>query len=337
MKPAPQILTGRDVPLVRAELVAWLDDPGPDGGPVTWSQGFAPEDADRERRNAGTWATSLRAAELFYVAADMARLAVAAGQALPAYRLHPEEVPSPHGLLLWEEPITDDVPGGETTNAPVIAVTWAVRGSGVRVRTWARREDWLASMAQGDPRAGIRDLTPDEVRAVRARNPQPIVALGESNLPFGVLPGWLANAPEHPEDLSWYELEDHARRESWLEQAERATVVTWLLMGQTLTSRQDVDPPKSGAKFIRRIDPGLLATTRYVQLRHHAHIPQARDESGARTGRDYRHQWIVRGHWRNQFFPSRKTNRPIWIADHPKGPAGAPFLDPDKLVNVLRQ
>lgn len=48
-------------------------------------------------------------------------------------------------------------------------------------------------------------------------------------------------------------------------------------------------------------------------------------------------RWLVRGHWRNHYYPSRKANRPIWIDTHIKGPDGAPILDPDKLVNVLRR
>ncbi|MFS4103813.1 hypothetical protein [Streptomyces sp. PD-S100-1] len=34
---------------------------------------------------------------------------------------------------------------------------------------------------------------------------------------------------------------------------------------------------------------------------------------------------------------ARRAHRPIWIDAHVKGPDGAPLLDPDKLVNVLRR
>ncbi|MDF6042102.1 hypothetical protein LRD69_07970 [Streptomyces sp. JH14] len=45
----------------------------------------------------------------------------------------------------------------------------------------------------------------------------------------------------------------------------------------------------------------------------------------------------MRGHWRNHYYSSRKANRPTWIDQHIKGPDGAPILDPEKLVNLLRR
>jgi hypothetical protein len=331
---AAQAITAPQLPAIRAELVEWLSDPGRGGGPDVWSRGFPnPATVAAERANAGRWAIALRAAELYFAATDMTRLAMAAGEALPVYRLHPEDLPSLQGLLVWEETVTGSTHGGAVTNAPIVAATWTVRGNGVAVRTWARREDWLQFMAEGDPRGGIRDLTPAEVKALRIQQPQPITAMAESYMPFGRIPGWLTSPP--PEGLSLYELEDHVRVSARLEQAERTLVVTWLLMGQSLATASDVEPPRSSTRFIRRIDPDLLAATRYVQLRHRGYAPEAAEGPGA--GRAYRHRWFVRGHWRNHWYPSRQDHRPIWINPHVKGPDGAPLLDPDKLVNILRR
>lgn len=330
-----QDLGPRRLPEIRAELAAWLTDTGPGGGPHTWASGFDEDTAARERASAARWAASLTAADLFFIAADMTRLAVSAGLALPAYRMHPQDLPAPHGLVMWEEPVTGGFHGGEITNAPIIAATWAVRGSGIHVRTWARREDWIAYMAEGDERAGIRPLTPAEVRTLRLQAPQPITAMSEATLPFGVRPGWLTSPP--PEGTTLHQLQDHAQTWGRLEQAERALVVTWLLMGQTLATAQDVQPTKASAKFISRINPALLSTTRYVQLRHKAAVPEARADSDGPTGRSYRHRWMVRGHWRNAWYPSRQDHRPVWIDPHLKGPDGAPILDPGKLVSVLKR
>lgn len=335
MPAASQTLTVRHLPEIRAELVAWLSDPGTGGGPAAWSKGFPQEQADRERRAAAAWAAALRAADLFFVATPMCRLAVSAGLALPSYRLHPEDLPATHGLLLWGEPVTAGVHGGESAGAPIIAASWAVRGNGVDVRTWARREDWLVYMAEGDDQADIRALTPAEVRRLRLEYPQPITAMAQSRLPFGKVPGWLASAPADTEGMSLYEMEDHERTATRLEQAERSLIVTWLLMGQTLASFEDIEPAKGSVKFVRRIDPALLAATRYVQLRHRGYGPESREAGD--SGHARQHRWIVRGHWRNQFYPSRQANRPIWIDPHIKGPDGAPVLDPSKLVNVLRR
>ncbi|MEU0937552.1 hypothetical protein [Embleya sp. NPDC005971] len=333
IKPAPPVLA-RHLPELRADLVAWLRDPGPEGGPAIWARGHEPTLANTERQAADDWARALSIAELFAVNAPMTRLAVAAGAALPAYRLHPEDLPATHGLLAWEEPATDPHEGGNLVGAPIVGISWAVHGGGVHIRTWVHRDDWAHYMAQGDPRAGIRDLTPAETTHIIRTNPAMLVAMSGGYLPFGRIPGWLTS-PDDTTDMSLTELEDLSRSATRQEQAERALVVTWLLMGQTLSTVEDVRAPRASEKRIARIDPNLLGTVRCVQLRHRNAAPVARGEQD--VGRAYRHRWIVRGHWRNQYYASREEHRPIWIDPHTKGPDGAPILDPEKLVNVLRR
>lgn len=52
------------------------------------------------------------------------------------------------------------------------------------------------------------------------------------------------------------------------------------------------------------------------------------------AGREWRHRWVVRGHWRNQWYPSLDDHRPKWIAPYLKGPADAPLLGGDKVTIV---
>ncbi|MDI6521699.1 hypothetical protein QMA61_36605 [Streptomyces coelicoflavus] len=123
-----QVITARDLPGIRAELAAWLGDPGPDGGPAVWSAHLDPVTAAIERRAAADWSVSLRAAQLDYASADMTRLAVSAGLALPTYQLHAEDLPSPHGLVVWEEPVVSPEAAGDAMSS--IAASWAVHGRG---------------------------------------------------------------------------------------------------------------------------------------------------------------------------------------------------------------
>lgn len=61
------------------------------------------------------------------------------------------------------------------------------------------------------------------------------------------------------------------------------------------------------------------------------------DGSGTGNGREYRHRWVVRGHWRQQpHGPQRSQRRPVWIESHLKGPAGGPLLATDQ-VRVWRR
>lgn len=331
-----QRITARDLPEIRAELATWLADTSDNGGPETWARHMPADIAARERREAGQVSTSLRAAQLFYIAADMAHLAQAAGAALPAYRLHAEDLPAPHGLIVWETPVTETGHGGGYTCAPIIAATWAVHGNGIHVRTWSTRETWLQLMAEGDSRTGLRTWTQAEVRETRLMYPQPLVCQATTRMPFGRVPGWLGGMTAVAGEHGLATLEDTATASARQEASERALVVTWLLMGQTLVREEQVHAPKSAVRRIGRLDPNLLTSVRYVQLRHRSVLPEQRGKVDG-GGRTHQNRWIVSGHWRNQWYPSRQDHRPIWIDSHFKGPDGAPILDPDKLVHVLRR
>ena len=88
---------------------------------------------------------------------------------------------------------------------------------------------------------------------------------------------------------------------------------------------------------IARDDPDLDPTVRYIDLRRARTEPSDHTDDEPRTStREYRHRWIVRGHWRNQWYPSRNDHRPIWIDPHFAGPEDKPLLGGER-VNVLRR
>ena len=49
-------------------------------------------------------------------------------------------------------------------------------------------------------------------------------------------------------------------------------------------------------------------------------------------GPDYSHQWLVGGHWRNQWLPSRAAHRLQWISPYVKGPADKPLVVKERLT-----
>jgi hypothetical protein len=71
---------------------------------------------------------------------------------------------------------------------------------------------------------------------------------------------------------------------------------------------------------------------RIVRLRRSIAADRDAEQTGA--GREWRHRWVVRGHWRNHWYPSISDHRPPWIAPYLKGPADAPLIGGDK-VTVL--
>lgn len=313
--------TARDLPELRADLVDWMRTPS---GNDTMARYGGPDAAET--------GAALAASELFYVCADMAQMAIGAGEALPSYRLHREDLPAECGLVLWEIPVTDPP---FLTDVPVIGAIWSQSGGGVNVLMLAETESWLRWMAAPDPVQGQQALTPAAVRELRKMRPTKVAPLGSSYLPFGEVPSWLAR-PSLPSELSLGQASRENDSRTFLEQAERALLVSWLLMGQTIIREERVQAPRAGEKRIRRIDPSLLTSTRYCTLRQRSLVPEARGEADG-PSRQYAHRWIVRGHWRNHWYPARQDHRPIWIPTHVKGPDGAPILDPSKLVHVLRR
>lgn len=56
------------------------------------------------------------------------------------------------------------------------------------------------------------------------------------------------------------------------------------------------------------------------------------EQRGQETTIEWSHRWLVRGHWRRQFFPKRAAHAPIWIHPHVKGPEDKPFKTPSETV-----
>ena len=62
-----------------------------------------------------------------------------------------------------------------------------------------------------------------------------------------------------------------------------------------------------------------------------------REQSTGESDVEWHHRWMVRGHWRRQWYPSEQEHKPIYIAAFIKGPEGAPFLPPKEVVKVVNR
>lgn len=103
-----------------------------------------------------------------------------------------------------------------------------------------------------------------------------------------------------------------------------------LLMQQPIAVTSTAEPDRAARKRLRRAgrEP---APVRVIELRR----PKNGGES-SESDREYHHQWIVRGHWRQQWHPKRQVHRPVWIAPHIKGPEGAPLIGGEKVYALKR-
>lgn len=109
-------------------------------------------------------------------------------------------------------------------------------------------------------------------------------------------------------------------------------VVLSLLLQQpgtdNLLTRTSVEADRSTRKRYRHHDREA-PQVRVINLRY----PVGDSD---KPGHDYHHRWVVRGHWRHQWYPSIEAHRPVYIAPHVKGPKDAPLLGGSKVYQVVR-
>lgn len=87
---------------------------------------------------------------------------------------------------------------------------------------------------------------------------------------------------------------------------------------------------KSARKQLNRRQLTKEPIVRVIQLRRKA--TKYAKRFGNPVEVDWDHRWIVRGHWRNQFYRASKTHRPKWITPYIKGPEEKPLRPPSKIV-----
>ncbi|MFD8497297.1 hypothetical protein [Amycolatopsis sp. NPDC059657] len=375
-------LTAREVPEIRATMTEWTRDPGKDGA-GNWFRFFlgpSPEGATDSRAFdrvddvgatiARTLAAQLPAAELFYVSADMTNLARHAADTLTDYRLHPEDLPAPVGIMAYEHPPVEET--ATPRHDPVSIVSWGPGRGGLWVNTWATypaSNQTILRIGRALARAPHHEMLARARDAVTRKLPDPTpenkpadVSEAADEIVDRVLSQFLDSlerAPippsfTPPHGYEWCSLTpmEFTEMEGWPgpvsgstpsphEDAgialQRTILATWLLMGQTLARSERMNAPRPARRRIERLDRNLDPSVRYIDLRRARTEPSERsgDDSTGRT-RNYRHRWIVRGHWRNQYYPSRDDHRPIWIAPHLAGPDDKPLIGGER-VNVLRR
>jgi len=96
-------------------------------------------------------------------------------------------------------------------------------------------------------------------------------------------------------------------------------------------------PVRVGKHVARRANTlHVSPTCRVVQMRRLDR--RRRDDEGEQdAAADWQCQWLVRGHWRQQFYPSANRHVPRWIAPYIKGPFDKPMRIPKPTVFVVKR
>lgn len=109
-------------------------------------------------------------------------------------------------------------------------------------------------------------------------------------------------------------------------------LATWTLMQQSLAARETVPAARAERRRCARI--GLPENVVVVQLRKFETARTVVDQDG--TEIDWSHRWLVSGHWRNQYLPSRQTHRQQWISGYVKGPPDKPLIVKERVSTWVR-
>lgn len=109
---------------------------------------------------------------------------------------------------------------------------------------------------------------------------------------------------------------------------------TMLMLGQKIARTEDGRVPRAAAKRAARV--GLPNdTVRCITLRREQILGKSGEPD---TGQaiNYSHRFMVRGHWKPQWYPSLQDHRIIYIAPYIKGPDDKPLIIRDTVYALKR-
>jgi hypothetical protein len=298
-----------EMPLLRQDLIRVLDGAGHyfaekvlEGDPS-----LDRASASEQGQKLAEYQQSLLAeAELFHVAAEMTELAIVGGRSLPSFTLDQEDVPAELGFVVCNAPLGWHVYDNDM-RMPVMGLTWTVvpQVGKILFHAWEDEQEFRDAVDRLE--GGVPDV----------ERPALLIPNLEFSVPFG---------RDLRDEFAWDE-----PIEAEIIDLVGAIKSLWLFMQQKVAVEEPVHYDRAMRRRAAR-EGRELPPVRVITLR------RARRE-GASTGgsgREYHHQWLVGGHWRQQWYPKREVHRPVWIAPYVKGPAGAPILGSEK-VYALRK
>lgn len=332
-----------DVPALRRNLADWyggpqgvqfyrqaidydrqhIRPPGP-AGPV--AQHLAAMEAGR-----------LRDGDLWYLDDDLCALLAAAHPSMPAFAAQPHDLPSKSGFAVFATPIAlydaavarvdnlVDALGDEATretatrlyehDVRIIAVSWGP----YQTATWRAGGVWMSFYAPSNLEHVV-----DQDTARRARALMPPLTVDNE-----YAGAWRPDgAPADNYLLHGGEGQTGTAR--WA----RLVFAAFQLAAQAnLAESEQQATPRPERRRTERA--GLPPRdVRIVRLRRAVSAARDTERQADGSTREWQHRWVVRGHWRQHWYPTMQDHRPKWIAPYLKGPDGAPLLGGDKVTVV---
>lgn len=116
--------------------------------------------------------------------------------------------------------------------------------------------------------------------------------------------------------------------------SERIAFTKWICTASMFLEQEILLQDKS------QLDRGLRRRCEKLGIDPICHVIQLRKgirqsehiETDSKKAVEWSHQWVVRGHWRRQYYPKRQAHAPVWIHPHVKGPEDKPFVEAKPVV-----
>lgn len=236
--------------------------------------------------------------QAFYVTADMLSVAQAAAPSMPRQELLHGDEPATRGIMLYDGVLP--LPAYSSYRPEVIGFLW---NADVQVApTGADRWREASAVPEGERVPGVRIMP-------ITRHPRHGGKIIVSSL------------ADNPTECAWNETPAH---DPW--RLTPILLATWTIMQQTLAIR-DVERVTPGKAKGKR-GPATPQTVVIVRLRKRE---RGENADGAGHEVEWSHRWLVAGHWRNQWLPSRGMHRQQWIDGYVKGPEDKPLVVKDRV------
>lgn len=265
-----------------------------------WREASSQAAAARRRQIAAEQVDLIGAATTWMVAAEMVELVSHASRSMPAEPILRTDLPTLNGFALLEKPfVARDQVDNEQLRLSHRAVHWYVREPDtVFIQCYYGREDGLLG-------------TGDEGMGPMRRGSPPLV------------PGF---------NYEWRFGEPTWDKDGRSPQIDRFVKALWTISAQTIAKVETMSSRTSRRDAQRHPlpDDGGVRVITLRQLR-----PPVSDGQPV-ANIEWKHRWIVSGHWRNQYLPGSGTHRLQWIHPHVKGPEDRPLLVRDEVVYVRR-
>lgn len=278
---------------------------------------------------ARTEADRLDRSETFYISPEMTQYAeVAARSGFLPQPLKDTDLPMPHGFaffdreLMFEGGVAPDKDGAKAFRMPIKAVLW--RPSVITVNAWPHGERLLGINLSF---YATRETIEREERAAGTYDPSvqrpPLVLVNTHGWPFDV--DWLGKTDGgDPGPLDA------------IAQARRYMAAFWALVQQEIVVFHEPQPNDRHTRkqALREKFRGNPDQIRVITLRRKTNRTVERDPDAPH--RDFTHRFIRRAHWRQQWYPSLKIHRQIWIDQTIVGDDDLPLLVKDRVFQWTR-